>query len=38
LIGSGDILRTSDGNAVEDSSDEIAPLPEIKSVPRFVLQ
>jgi hypothetical protein len=38
LIGSGDTLRSTDGNAAADSSDEAVPQPETKSVPRFVLQ
>ena len=38
LIGSGDTLRSTDGSSTADSSDETAPPPETKSVPRFVLQ
>ncbi|MGH8052208.1 MAG: DUF2066 domain-containing protein [Arenimonas sp.] len=39
LIGSGDTLRSTDGNITADnSSDETASPPETKSVPRFVLQ
>ena len=40
LIGSGGTLRSTDSNidAAPDNSDETAPPPETKSVPRFVLQ
>lgn len=38
LIGSGDTLRSTDGNITSDNSDETTPSPETKSVPRFVLQ